>query len=469
MSSLFDDLARAAVAPMPRRQVLGVLLGAVTAALWGSLRAQGPPCEEDLYPIECGDICCMADYPCRSSTILNGGDVPGVCCQTAATYCNDGIYGWCCGPTGKTGCGAEAFSCGCAVGQETCGQSCCGTDEFCCNPDEGLCCAKQGGVCCYQFEQGKGCAEDEKCVPLFATGSIGNNVCCPEPRAAKGQCCPEGFISTLGNSVDGFLYCCPAARATTNRAGCCPPYFAYAAATDTCCIETALCNGNCCASGRCVNGQCEPCAGGPQSCAGACCPPGDCCFGTCCANNTCCFGKCCGAGTVCTGECTKLETVQAQIGSAGGFVSSTDQEEPEDAVTGAATQPAFQAYIPTTVLTSTTQFTYTSQETPSAALPAGLALLRSFTFTGQGLSEMPGNYFLYTSFTPATLGALGIASEEDLDLLYRDGDQWVSLLQGCTFCSVNALLATVAVQTTLLGEFALAARTTPVYLPYIGA
>ena len=483
MSMLFDDLARVAASPLPRRQVVGMLLGTVTAVLLGARRAQAVPaivCDEPLYPHECATICCRKDYPCRSKTLLNGADEPGVCCFEGFTLCSDGTYGWCCDPSGDFPvCGTERWQCTCAAGAEECGSGCCGPDEFCCDPVTATCCAKDGGVCCYDwFERGSCCASDEKCVPAPAIiGTLDGRVCCPEPRAAKGQCCPEGYISVLGNPVEGYLYCCPAARATLDRDGCCGPGYVYVAATDSCCVETAFCNGDCCATGRCANGKCEPCPEGLKACSGTCCAQDDCCFGTCCPNNTCCLGKCCPAGTTCTGECTKIETVRATIDSAGGVIRSTDQQNPASAGIDATAWPAFQAYIPSNVLTGATKFTYTSREAPSTPLPTDAALLRSFTFTGQGLTQTPAGYSLYLSFTPVTLGALGVASEEDVDLLYRAGNQWTSLLDNCTTCSVNALPAVVTLQqTNRLGEFALVARPTanppgqnPVYLPFIGS
>lgn len=487
MAEFFDYLARQVARPMPRRQMLGIIASAIAGSLSGklSVRAQSGECDPEndpIYPHPCGDICCRYDYTCSSSTLLNGGDTQGICCPTESEskLCSNGTHGWCCPGSGdrpQTACGTEPFECLCPVGEESCGSgACCPADSFCCDPNQQLCCPKDG-VCCYdQFERGSCCEEGTQCVPVSATGEPAGRICCADKQACIGQCCPPDETCVLGNDQDGYLMCCPDARATPDRQGCCNPGF-VALSTGNCCVETAYCNGDCCGGGTaCIDGECRTCPEGQDACAGVCCDPGTCCFGTCCPDNSCCFGKCCsGPDFVCTGECTKLEEVTGELSPTQDLLlESTDGETVQAQNSEAlAAAPSFNVYLPANSVTEPVTVTYTSQAEPTRQLPAEYQLLRSFQLQAHRgdqttVTQLQAVFYMSISYTVVTLAAMGVETEENLELLYWDGTRWIHLLP-CTGCGVHRSIQRVALQSKQLGEFALVAKleTLQIYLPLI--
>lgn len=440
MSELFDDVTRVVAAPVSRRQALRLIAGALGAAVLsrfiGAPRMAGAsecdPENDPLYPHPCADICCRYDYYCASTTLLNGDDKYGICCQNEpdhAHLCSAGDHGWCCDST--EACGAAPFTCTCAAGMDACGDACCDTSagEFCCDPDQGLCCAS-GVECCFDtFEYGTCCPEGTECVPISATNYPPGNVCCPADQACIGQCCPDGELC-FGN-----LMCCPEERISADRRGCCPAGFVYNAATDSCCLEGMFCGGVCCTPGKvCRDGTCQECDSGQELC-----------FGTCCAAGTCCFGKCCGAGQVCTGECTTLETL-------------TDTVDPYNGGTLESSDGGVMIEFQATGQAATVR--YTSQAQPSHPLPEGAQLLRSFTLAEPPAGTRPQQpefvvYTMHVRYTEATLAAMSVESETQLHLLMWDNQTsiWVPPFPQ----HLDRAAEEVVVSGALLTEFALVA------------
>ncbi|HEU4658414.1 MAG TPA: hypothetical protein VFR97_12855 [Capillimicrobium sp.] len=252
---LFDELARGAAAPMPRRRMLRVLGGAlvagvVPAGLWPR-RAEAAGCPAG-SPVACGDprfgVCCTTEQLCCP-------DFP-FCCPPASSKTSDGRpVRTTCGPAGPT-------------------QSPCAS-HIGCPPNTTGCGAGSGA-----YEHAACCQANEECQ---------NGVCvpkCPSGRARCGStCCAEGEECENGRCVKT----CPRGR--------------------------VRCRDRCCERGeRCVEGRCRKCSKGRRGCGDTCCPKGhDCCYDDkrfiCCdtKRRSCCHvgppGKkqvtCCPKGTTC--------------------------------------------------------------------------------------------------------------------------------------------------------------------------
>jgi hypothetical protein len=215
MSELFDNISRIVASPVPRRQALkaigGALLGAVFA---GSAHRKVRSAAADVY------YCCPG-----------GG---GACSfLNTVAFCNPDH------PWDEAACTGAGF-------QWVAGGACC--------PDGHVC---QGvEVCC-----------GPQCCPV-GTMCIGvvDVECCPEQRVCCNNtvCCEPGTISAEGKTL-----CCPVAQYMPNVDGCCPDGSVYL--NGDCCLSTRVCTGAggatiCCPSGRCC--------GGTKCCPGGCTPDG---------------------------------------------------------------------------------------------------------------------------------------------------------------------------------------------------
>lgn len=142
----------------------------------------------------------------------------------------------------------------------------------------------------------------------------------------------------------------------------------------------------------------------------------------------------------------------------------------------AASRPSFNSYLPASAVSEPVTVTYTSQAAPTHPLPAEYRLLRSFQLTAQrenqtSVTQLQQEYYMFLTYTPVTLAAMEIASEESLALLFWNGESWINLLP-CNGCAVRAWAAQLTILTDVLGEFALVAKVTenttePLYLPYV--
>lgn len=189
MGELFDDISRVLASPMPRRRVLGLIVGALAGGtLTGIERGRatalgiGPPCG----PVTCaqGQKCCDART--------------GICCTHNHVCCPPGSKANCCRP--NTECCAPVHA-----------QPCCPPGKYCCKAGTG------GGIGCCSIDPLEECCPntDESGRPTIA-------VCCPIatpkccPAGSKDPCCPEGHICCVASSAQA---CCPPGTRCTKE-GC---------------------------------------------------------------------------------------------------------------------------------------------------------------------------------------------------------------------------------------------------------
>lgn len=195
----------------------------------------------DCCPVACGNGCCASSETCLDTAL-------GTCCSAGTLPClgpNPSCYDpkkEKCMPTGQ----------GCPIGNNTCGSTCCPSDEGACT-QTGACCAQSqlcGPNCCGPFSTCIDPAAGTCCEPSHAcgknccaqgttcTGLVGQQECCPSERACgdtccgAGQYCNAGVCSTCapGESTcqvpNGQAMCCPNG-ATCDATQCCPAGEAY--------------------------------------------------------------------------------------------------------------------------------------------------------------------------------------------------------------------------------------------------
>ncbi len=186
MRYLLDDVARTLAGPMPRRQALRLLGGALAGGILGVLgvKQAGAQQNERDRGDRCGGTTCTRSQKCCNNSFC----IPstGVCCGTSATSSCTGTQKCCttgptpfCIPGSGVCCGASAgTSCAsgrkCCPGSNFCAQNndiCCGTtscngNRVCCNS---VCCGNNqvccGGVCCNEDRCRHGVCQASKVGP----------------------------------------------------------------------------------------------------------------------------------------------------------------------------------------------------------------------------------------------------------------------------------------------------------------
>jgi hypothetical protein len=273
----FDQLARAFASAVPRRRVLGMLAGGVSAAILRIKQASAgcaTVCESD---IDCcpgqtclagmcigGEICATEGLPC----IAPAGTIPTICCP--GLECVAGI---CMAPPPV--CVAEGESCIVPVGdlpsiccegleciEGVCSTPCstdtCEVDADCC---EGLVCS--GGTCSPPVlcaEEGLACAADADC--------------CEGLVCVEGVCAPPETCVADGDACAADADCCEGI--------CC----AGACRAIECCIDDPNPNDRCNDGETCFEGVCE-------GVSNLCDSDSDCATGTCCCADGSCSADCC--------------------------------------------------------------------------------------------------------------------------------------------------------------------------------
>jgi hypothetical protein len=99
--NLFDEIARSLASPMPRRQVLGRILGGLAGAALATIawpgRAQGMllTCKSDS---DCGSgsFCCNKKICCTTGQICCGSGANSICCPEGGSCCGNGANVICC-------------------------------------------------------------------------------------------------------------------------------------------------------------------------------------------------------------------------------------------------------------------------------------------------------------------------------------------------------------------------------------
>jgi hypothetical protein len=197
--------------------------------------------------IDCGRICCDADYPnCGQNECCPAGypiDCGSGCCPSGSTC---GHPGRCCWDSTPIDCGSQCCPSG----------GTCTADGRCCPPGYPTDCGAGQGCC----PSGGGCA-DGLCCPASAPNYCGHNHCCPNGSACTPNCCPTETPTDCGD------HCCGPGDTCTSD-GCCP------ANTPVACGSGS--SGYCCPAGNvCTQGGCCP-AAYPVGCPipGVCCPAG---------------------------------------------------------------------------------------------------------------------------------------------------------------------------------------------------
>lgn len=210
MSELFDNISRIVGSPIPRRQALKAIGGALVGVVFAGSAYRKARAADFYY-------CCPGDG--GACSFLN-----------TAALCNPN------NPWDEATCTAAGF-------QWVAGGVCC--------PDGHVC---QGGVCCGALC----CSPDSVCIA---------GECCPQERVCCNNtvCCDPGTIAS-----DDKQLCCPQDQYIPTTQTCCPTGTVYVAST--CCQENRKCkdpatgNDICCPSGKCC--------GGTKCCPGGCTPDG---------------------------------------------------------------------------------------------------------------------------------------------------------------------------------------------------
>jgi uncharacterized repeat protein (TIGR03803 family) len=177
--ALFDELARIAAQPLPRREVLRLTLwalaGGVLFALWPARAAAdcaSDPCAE-------GQTCCPS--PDGTSGCCSAPN--DLCCEG---FCIDPSHFLCCAGLGH----------GCDLSQpQCCGAACCSTDQQCCSGGSvtgPFCCDLFFGACT-NFPQPGCCSPLEVCVD--PTGGV--VICCPQAPSACMLFCPPSSVAAV--------------------------------------------------------------------------------------------------------------------------------------------------------------------------------------------------------------------------------------------------------------------------------
>jgi hypothetical protein len=212
---LFDELARGAAAPMPRRRMVRVLGATLAASVLPAAlrpgRARAADCSSG-YPQSCFQLCCSAD---------------DLCCPT-----DDGV-GACC-PAGKR----TTRLPGGLVGKTICVTAPGG------NPCHAVWTCASGTPCGGEPDSPATCCKpDEKCV-----GGLCMPACSHGRERCGSRCCPKGYE-------------CDGGRCRRRCRG-----------------EQTRCGRRCCPKGqRCVGGRCRRCPSRHEACGKKCCPKGHTC------------------------------------------------------------------------------------------------------------------------------------------------------------------------------------------------
>jgi hypothetical protein len=178
MSQLFDNITRIVGSPVPRRQALKAIGGALLGVVFAGSSYRKTRAAAD-------QTCCQGDA--------------GTCVLQGTVDCNYATVAW------------TEIDCIWRVGQWLDGGSCC-TESLACRADENccgfICCPPEkqcfGGVCC-TLEQLCGnptvcCPPDHTCLngacclsTRVCMGMNGNLICCQSGRCCGGtKCCPGG-------------------------------------------------------------------------------------------------------------------------------------------------------------------------------------------------------------------------------------------------------------------------------------
>jgi hypothetical protein len=134
MSFLLDDVARILASPLPRRQAVKLLGGALAGGFLGALglrraTAQDQPDVKCAAPkVKCGTKCCVATDQCCNTPgyVLFCAPKTRVCCGHKSCPATDK----CCTTATPPFCAVKTHTC--------CGATSCKPGEVCCN---GVCCA----------------------------------------------------------------------------------------------------------------------------------------------------------------------------------------------------------------------------------------------------------------------------------------------------------------------------------------
>jgi len=210
---------------------------AALLACKGSCSGAGGAC----CPKACGNACCAASETCLDTAA-------GTCCSAGTLPClgpNPSCYDpktEKCMPTGQ----------GCPVANNTCGNTCCASDQGTCTTT-GTCCAQAslcGPNCCGPFstcidpsvgtccEPSQACGKNCCAQGTTCTGLVGQQECCPSERACGDTCCGAGEYCNAGvcstcapgtstcQVPNGQAMCCPNG-VTCDHTQCCPTGTAY--------------------------------------------------------------------------------------------------------------------------------------------------------------------------------------------------------------------------------------------------
>jgi hypothetical protein len=205
MSELFDNITRIVGSPVPRRQALKAIGGALLGAVFAGSTYRKTRAAAD-------QTCCQGD--------------DGTCLLPGMADCNYAVVMW------------NQNNCAVQGGQWVAGGSCC-TESLACLPNENCC----GFICCPPG------------------GECFGGVCCPPERLYLGGCCPEGSVP-----INNGAACCPADRVLPNGT-CCAA--GNVVVNGACCLSTRVCvgaggaticcpGGRCCGGTRCCPGGCTP-------------------------------------------------------------------------------------------------------------------------------------------------------------------------------------------------------------------
>ena len=134
MQSVFDDVARILASPLPRRQALKLVGGALAGGVLGALgvnpaAAQSNATKCKIGTFACGTGCCSSNTQtcCTTGTSPFCVSKGKICC--GSTSCSNNQT--CCTTGSKPFCATKGKTC--------CGSTSCSSDQTCCN---GTCCAK---------------------------------------------------------------------------------------------------------------------------------------------------------------------------------------------------------------------------------------------------------------------------------------------------------------------------------------
>jgi hypothetical protein len=258
VSELLDDLARSLSRPMPRRQAMRVLAGALVGAALPARALGAARVTKCRNP---GDLLCQK---CKSPSGLPYG---GICCTgpDATKYwkCECTPYNTCvrigctgqeCGNTcckDTEYCADSSNSLCCTKGKQPCGKTCCDSNEVCADASRSLCCpsgkfrcaaygSKAGGAgqatCCYPPEREYCTTDEQHAVCCERPSSLCDGKCCELPKVcvqdSKGQkvCkCPPGMncgdkcCDKKEHCCPGNTHCCPEGKTCCGDTGCCDP------------------------------------------------------------------------------------------------------------------------------------------------------------------------------------------------------------------------------------------------------